>query len=60
MLYPASLERVRDAAYWAEGETMSSILEKGALLYIAQLEAERGAPFPPREGDVRTGRPKKG
>lgn len=59
MFSPEALERIKDATYWTEGETISSIAEKGALLYIAQLEAQRGGLFPPREGDVKTGRPRK-
>lgn len=58
-LQPESLERIRNAAFWAEDETVSSIFEKGALAYVADLEAKRGSPFPPREGEVKTGRPRK-
>ena len=53
-----ALERLRDAAYWPEGETLTSLLTRGGLELVARLEAERGSPFPPREGDLRTGRPK--
>ncbi len=59
MVDPATAERIRDAAYWTEGETVSSLVERGALEWVARLEKRRGAAFPPREGEVKTGRPSK-
>ena len=56
---PEAAERIRDAAFWTNGETVGSLVERGTLELIARLEAERGKPFAPREGRVKTGRPKK-
>ncbi|MCO5297783.1 MAG: hypothetical protein M9921_13090 [Fimbriimonadaceae bacterium] len=42
------LERIRRAAYWTPGATVSGVLESAAKDYVAKLEKERGEPFPPR------------
>ena len=59
MLDPMTVERLRDAAAATPGETISSIVEKGALARIAELEQGSGGPIPKRKGGVKTGRPRK-
>lgn len=55
------LERVRDAAFFVPGLTVSEVFSEGARLYLAKLEKERGEPIPQRSGQqVKTGRPSSG
>lgn len=58
-LDPEVLERIKDAAYFTPGLTISQIISDGALLYLAMLEEDRGGPIPKREpgAKVQTGRP---
>jgi hypothetical protein len=57
---PASLiDRARNAVYWSPELTMAQLAEIGIATYIDQLEKERNAPFPPRKGAIKTGRPVK-
>ena len=44
------IERVKNAVYWTPGLTL-------VRLALADLEAARGAPFPPRERPLTVGRP---
>jgi hypothetical protein len=52
------VERMRDAAYWIPGLTMTAIVEKSVEQYLDQLEKDMGK-IAPRSGDVKTGRPPK-
>ena len=55
---PADLvDRMRAAAFYTPGETITSLIERGATAEIARLERERGEPFPAASGPVRRGRP---
>lgn len=51
------MERVRNAAYWTPGETLSSIGARGVEKEIRRLEKVNGGPFAPRTQAVRRGRP---
>lgn len=59
MLAPEVVERLKDAAVAIGTESVSSLLEKGALVYVEGLERERGEGFPHRGEALRVGRPKK-
>ena len=51
------IERVKNAVYWTPGLTLASLAEDALRQALAELEAARGAPFPPRERQLPVGRP---
>ena len=51
------VERLRNAAYWTPGLTLSALAEQALEDGIARLERERGGPFPCRHARLRAGRP---
>ena len=51
------IERARNAVYWTPRLTLAALVEEALENWINQLEAERGEPFPPRSGELKTGRP---
>ncbi len=53
------MERVRNAVYWTPGLTIAGMATQALEQFLDQIEAERGEPFPPRQGAVKTGRPVK-
>ena len=53
------MERVRNAVYWTPGLTIAGMTTQALEQFLDQIEAERGAPFPPRQGAIKTGRPVK-
>ena len=53
------MERVRNAVYWTPGLTVAGMTSEALEQFLDRLEAERGEPFPPRQGDIKTGRPVK-
>jgi hypothetical protein len=57
VLSPETIERLRAAAYWTPGETVTHLVERGTLAEIARLERKRGEVFPCVGGSVRRGRP---
>jgi hypothetical protein len=52
-------ERVKNAAYWNPRLTIASIAEMGIFHALELIETERGGPYPPREEELRGGRPMK-
>jgi hypothetical protein len=56
-LYPVELiERARDAAYW-DRYTLAGIIVQALSDALDRKEKERGEPYPPRKGELRSGRP---
>ena len=51
------IERVKNAAYWNPRLTIASIAERGIIDVIEQIELENGGPYPPRESELKGGRP---
>jgi hypothetical protein len=51
------LEDARRVAYWEAGVTLTDLVSDGLRLVTESYRRERGAPYPDREGRVRTGRP---
>jgi hypothetical protein len=51
------IERVKNAAYWNPRLTIASIAELGVRYAIEQVEAENNGPYPPREAELKGGRP---
>ncbi len=51
------IERARNAVYWTPGLTLAELTQTALENCINQLEVERGEPFPPRSGKLKTGRP---
>ena len=51
------IERVKNAAYWNPRLTIASIAELGVRFAIEQVEKEHGGPYPPRESELKGGRP---
>jgi hypothetical protein len=58
-LRPDLIERVKNAAYWNPRLTIASIAEMGIYDAIERIEKEHGGPYPPREEELRGGRPMK-
>lgn len=56
-LRPDVIERVKNAAYWNPRLTIAAIAEAGILQAIEEIEREQGGPYPPREQELRGGRP---
>lgn len=52
-----TMERVRDAAWWTPGLTLSGLAERALLQSVEGLEEERGETFPPRNSESVKGRP---
>jgi hypothetical protein len=56
-VYPADLiERARDAAYW-DRDTLAGIIVQALADALERKEQERGESYPPRKGNLRSGRP---
>ena len=51
------IERVKNAAYWNPRLTIASIAEIGVRYAIEQVERENGGAYPPRESELKGGRP---
>lgn len=51
------IERVKNAAYWNPRLTIASIAEIGVKFAIEQVERENGGAYPPRESELKGGRP---
>ena len=51
------IECARNAVYWSPDLTLAGLTEKALTAYIDALEAERGEAFPPRQGELKLGRP---
>jgi len=51
------IERVKNAAYWNPELTIAAIAEIGIVHALEQVEAEHGGPYPPRQRELRGGRP---
>ena len=51
------IERVKNAAYWNPRLTIAAIAEQGIIQVIEQIEQENGGPYPPREAELKGGRP---
>lgn len=59
LLHRSLIERLRNAVYWTAGLTLAGLVARSIEASIAQLESERGAPFPQRESELKIGRPAK-
>jgi len=53
------IDRVKNAVYWTPGLTLARLAEEALAEAVDLLEEERGEPFPPREDELRGGRPLK-
>ena len=51
------IERVKNAAYWNPRLTIAAIAERGVARVIEQIEQENGGPYPPRDAELKGGRP---
>ena len=51
------IEGVKNAVYWTPGLTLARLAEDALRQALAELEAARGAPYPPRERPLTVGRP---
>ena len=50
-------DRLKNAVYWTPGLTLASVAEEAFSKAVDLLERERGAPFPKRNQELKTGRP---
>jgi hypothetical protein len=53
------IDRVKNVVYWTPGLTLAGLGEEALRAIVERLEAERGDPFPPRQEELRGGRPLK-
>lgn len=51
------IERVKNAAYWNPRLTIAGIAEIGVKYALEQVERENGGAYPPRESELKGGRP---
>jgi len=51
------IDGVKNAVYWTPGLTLARLAEDALRQALADLEAARGAPYPPRERPLTVGRP---
>lgn len=51
------IERIKNAVYWTPGLTLASLAEEALAKAVDQLEKEKGAHFPKRKDELKTGRP---
>ena len=51
------IDGVKNAVYWTPGLTLARLAEEALRHALAELEATREAPFPPRERHLTVGRP---
>jgi len=51
------IERIKNAAYWDPRLTIASIAEIGVRYALEQVEKKNGGPYPPRECELKGGRP---
>lgn len=56
-LSPDLIERVKNAAFWNPRLTITAIAEVGIRKAIEEVEMSHGGPYPPREQELRGGRP---
>lgn len=56
-LTPDLIERVKNAAYWNPRLTIAGIAELGVRYAIELVEKENGGAYPPRESELKGGRP---
>lgn len=59
LLNRSLIERLRNAVYWTPGMTLARLVAESLEATITSMEAERGAPFPRREHELKIGRPAK-
>jgi hypothetical protein len=57
LISAAIISRARDACYWTPGQTMAGLVAVALDAEVTRMEKKRKAPFPPRKGKLRTGRP---
>jgi hypothetical protein len=53
------IDRVKNAVYWTPGLTLAGLGEEALRIMVERLEADRGDAFPPRQEELRGGRPLK-
>jgi hypothetical protein len=53
------IDQVKNAVYWTPGLTLAALAERAMRRELAELEQERGGPFPSRKEELRGGRPLK-
>ncbi len=52
------LDRLRNAAYWSTGQTLTSLIESAITGLLDRVELEHGGRFPQRLGKLKPGRPR--
>jgi hypothetical protein len=58
-LTPDLIDRVKNAVYWTPGLTLAGLAQQAFSQVLAEIESERGEPFPPRREELKGGRPLK-
>ncbi len=50
------VERLRNAAYWTPGLTITSVLEECVAIAVDELERKNGGPYEKRNGPLKNGK----
>jgi hypothetical protein len=53
------IERAKNAVYWTPGLTLAGLAAQALTEAVDRLERHRGQAFPPRESELKGGRPMK-
>ncbi len=53
------IDRIKNAVYWTPGLTLAGLAEEALAAAVDKLERARGEPFPPRQAELKGGRPLK-
>ena len=53
------IDRVKNVVYWTPGMTLAAFAESALENAVDEMERDRGERFPPRNGELKGGRPMK-
>lgn len=51
------IDRIKNAVYWTPGLTLAGLAEEAFSKALEQMEKKRGEPYPPRQSELKGGRP---
>ncbi|MEX5214657.1 MAG: hypothetical protein NW703_10885 [Nitrospiraceae bacterium] len=53
------LDQLRNTVYWTPGVTLTGLIKTALCESLARMEQRHGRPYPPRMGELKSGRPRK-
>lgn len=51
------IDRIKNAVYWTPGLTLAGLAEEAFTKALEQMEKKREEPYPPRQSELKGGRP---